>query len=130
MRILGWVRDSILFLPLLSTEPPKLNANQIPLIEKDKTTLVKDKLESPPVNDSRALFEARDNINPNLLVAAVGDPERDFTQEKLKKEVEDRWFGYKWYRGAKLRLSNADQIRYAYKHCDLSLQDYRKLFVR
>ena len=37
---------------------------------------------------------------------------------------------YWFYRTAKLRLSNADQIKYAHDHCEMPLEDYRKLFVR
>lgn len=125
MRIINLI-SSILFLPI-GAEAPSLNANHIPPAE----SLIKAPTEEkPPTTNARTLFEARGNKELTLLASAAGDPERDFTKEKLKKEIKGEPRLYKLYRGAMLRLSNADQIKYVDNHCDRPLKDYRKLFVR
>ena len=129
-------------------EGAKLSANEETLPEKDKTSLVKDSNDfllpkQDLANSGRALIELKDNLEPSLVAYGGIDllsyktepqiidcPKRNFTKEELREEIKNKWFGYRWYRNTKYHLSNEDQIKYAHNRCNMSLEDYRRLFVR
>lgn len=140
MKIINLVRSSVLLLPLVSAEASRLNASSVTPPEKNSVSLTR---EVYTAGQSISSSNLRD-YNQSTLVAygegilsnyktdpsTINCPKRNYTKEELQEEIKNRWFGYRWYRDAKFHVSNADQIRHAYNHCNMSLEDYRSLFVR
>ena len=135
--IVSWLKKSALLLPLIAAEGAKLSAEQTPLPE--ISTAKSFSLEQPRANSAKALV----GLSPTLVAyeggflsnyktepGIINCPKRNFTKEELKEEIKNKWFGYRWYRNGKFHLSNADQIKHAHNHCNMSPENYRKLFVR
>ncbi len=143
--IVSWLKKGALLLSLIATEGSKLSADQSPLPKKDEISLTKGfaGTEQSLANSNRALIGLKENRGPAMVAyeggflsgyktdpSIIDCPKRNLTKKDLQKEVKDESFIYRWYRNGMFHLSNADQIKHAYNHCNMSLEDYRKLFVR